>query len=264
MREAYFRRWSYSIPDEWNELNRKQLLAVIKVMYDEKGDDRGLLLLFRALARIPWWQFFMMRSPNLLEAAYDATAFLFQENKLTKNILTFYKGFAGPADQLTNVKMGEFCFSEFYYLQYKTNNETKPLDRLVATLYRPRKHWLFYNYRKNFEGDYRKPFSPHTIMYYSENISKWPLHIKHAIFQFYEGARAEKIASNPRVFESSTGEESLYGLWSVMRSVAKSGHFGDLDKVQDQYVDTLLMELNETVVEAERIEMERNKVTAER
>jgi hypothetical protein len=261
MREVLFRNWSYALPDEWNELTRKKLLAVIKVMYLAPGDDAGVLQMFRALVQIPWWQFYMMRTPNLIDAAYEATAFLLKENTLTKNLIPFYKGFAGPSDQLGNVRMGEFCFSEFYFLQYKHNSLDKDLDLLVATIYRPRKHWLFYNYRKNFEGDFRKPFSPHTIRYYAEDIAKWPRHVKLAIYHFYEGARAEKILGNPKVFDSSDGEESLYGLWSVMRSIAKSGHFGDLDKVQEQYIDTMLMELNETVAEAEKIEMERNKVT---
>ena len=66
------------------------------------------------------------------------------------------------------------------------------------------------------------------------------------------------MATNPRVFDEASPDagESLYGLWSVMRSVAKAGHFGDFDKVQEQYVDTILMELNEAIVEAEKMEAE--------
>jgi hypothetical protein len=49
-----------------------------------------------------------------------------------------------------------------------------------------------------------------------------------------------------------------------MRSVAKEGTFGDFDRVNEQYVDTILMDLNEVVAEAEQIEMDRNKVTVSR
>lgn len=260
MRSAFFRHWSYAVPDSWNDIPSKNYLPVIKVLYTEHGDDRGVLMLFRALAGIPWWQFFMMRSPNLLPAAIDATEFL-AENKLTKNLLPFYKGFAGPADNLANIKMAEFCFAEFYYNNYGREENLEHLNALVSVLYRPKKSRWKYSYKKNLDGDFRIAFNANSMGYYQKKIEKWPTHVKLAVLHFYQGARAQIIQRNPKVFDNNGGEESLYGLWSVMRSVAKSGHLGDLDKVSDQYVDTVLMELNETVAEAERIEMERNKVT---
>jgi len=237
---------------------------VIKVFYTEHDNDRGILMMFRALAGIPWWQLFMMRTPNLLAAARDATEFLFEGNTLTKNLLPFYRGYAGPADDLQNLKMLEFCHTEFFHSRYEKDGNIDDLNALVAALYRPKKSRWSYSYTKNPDGDFRVPFNPNTIAYYQKRLAKWPTHVKLAIFRFYQGARASIITRNPRVFDNGGGEESLYGLWSVMRAVAKSGHLGDLDKVTDQYVDTVLMELNETVAEAERIEMERNKVTVER
>jgi hypothetical protein len=264
MREAGFKHQVYVVPDEWNEISPRNYLKLMKVFYSEYGNDRGLLMLFRALLGIPWWKFFQMRTPNLMSAAEDATAFLFEPNTLSKNLLPEYRGYAGPADHLSNVKMGEFCYAEYFLGGYNKTKEIHYLDKLVCTLYRPKKNRWKYDRKKNVDGDLRVPFNANTIGYYERKVAKWPMYAKQAILHFYDGAREEKIRSNPKVFDKNSGEESLYGLWSVMRSIARSGHMGDLDKVPEQYVDTVLMELNETVAEAERIEMERNKVTVER
>lgn len=264
MRSAFFQKWEYAVPDHWNEISGKNYLNVIRVFYSENGNDRGILMLFRALLGIPWWHFFRMRSPNLIPAAMDATEFLFEGNTLSQNLLPVYRGYAGPADNLQNMKMLEFCHSEFYYTKYEAEKKIEDLDALVSVLYRPKKSWFTYSYRKNPDGDFRIAFNPNSMGYYQKKVAKWPMHVKLAIFHFYQGVRSVIIARNPKVFDNASGEESLYGLWSLMRSVAKGGHLGDLDKVTDQYVDTVLMELNETVAEAEKIEMERNKVTVER
>jgi hypothetical protein len=264
MRSAFFKKWSYAVPDSWNEISSKNYLPLMKVFFTEYENDRGVLMLFRALAGIPWWQFFGMRSPNLIPAALDATEFLFKGNSLSKNLLPFYKGYAGPAEELKNLKMAEFCNAEFYYNKYDKEKKLENLDAFVAIIYRPKKSRWKYNYKLNIDGDFRAPFNSNTTGYHQKRIAKWPTHVKLAIFHFYQGARATIIARNPKVFDNNDGGESLYGLWSIMRSVAKGGHMGDIDKVADQFVGTVLMELNETVVEAERIEMERNKVTVER
>lgn len=250
----------FSVPEQWNEMSQKQLLEVMRVMHAQKGDDQGVLMLFRAMVDIPWHKFFAMRTPALMDVAIECTEFLFQKNTLTRNLIPQYKWLAGPADNLMNLKMAEFCFSEFRYFAWRNSQEQKDLDMFIATLYRPTKD-MFYDAVRNPDGDVRKPFNDSLTPVIALKIAKWPMEVKRAIVLFYEGCRAKKIEDNPKVFDNSTGEESLHGLWSVMRSVAKGGSFGDFDKVNEQYVDTILMELNETVAEAERIEMEQNRVT---
>ena len=257
MIEVYYKKSFFKCPTEWNELTRKQVLQVMKILYGQTSEINGILMLFRCIASIPWWQFYTMRTGGLLNAALEATEFLVKENNLTKNLIPKYRGFYGPADQLGNLRMGEFCFAEFFYLKYRNSKEYADLDDLVSVLYRPGKR--FYNHRINEAGDHRKPFNPNVQQHLKKSVKRWPLEVKHAILHFYEASRDEKIRNNDKVF-SKGGGESLYGMWSTMRGVAKTGHFGDFDKVQEQYVDTILMELNETVAEAEEMEREQNKV----
>jgi hypothetical protein len=45
-----------------------------------------------------------------------------------------------------------------------------------------------------------------------------------------------------------------YGLINVMRTIAESGIHGDFDKVQKMYVKMWMMELNEKIDEAKKVE----------
>lgn len=256
MNAVWYHKKEYVIPGEWNELTQRQLLQVQEVFNRNVDELKGRMLLFRILCKMPWWKFLLIRSANLLPAVMEATEFLMTRNSLTKNLIPTYKGFAGPGDKM-NIRMIEFCYSEGLFMAYKNQKDDKYLDQLIAILYRPiRKR---YNHKLNPDGDHRMAFNPNLLDYNTMFIEDWPLPVKQSILMFYEGCRNEKIASNPKVFEGGSGDESLYGMWSVMRNVAKSGHLGDFEKVGEQYIDTILMELNEVVVEAEKMEFEMNK-----
>lgn len=263
MKQLHFRKWTYDVPESWNEMDGKRLTQVMQVIESGMDDEKGILSLFRALADIPWFQFYLMRERALMDTAVECTEFLFGENTLTRNLIPSYRGLYGPADGLSNMKMAEFCFSEYRYMQYVKESTPENLDLFIAVIYREGKN-MFYDYVRNPDGDVRKKFNDAISPLLAMKIRKWPNHVKRAIVRFYEGARDAKVKANDKVFGSSDGQESLYGLWSVMRSVAKEGTFGDFDRVNEQYVDTILMDLNEVVAEAEQIEMDRNKVTVSR
>ncbi len=258
MIEVYYGKRSYMTPSTWNELKREQLLGVMNVLQQPVDEAKGLLMLLRIITRIPWWRFLLAKTPYLMDAAVEATSFLMEKNDLTKNLIPKYKGLYGPADSLSNLTMAEFCFTETFFSIWKHSTDEEYLDRLVAVLYRRKREG--YNHRINPDGDHREKFNPNLIEYYRMQVEGWPKVVKQAIAHWYDGCRNQKIEENPKVFDGSGGQESVNGMWSVMRNVAKGGHFGDFDKVGEQYIDTILMELNEVVVEAERHEAEMKKM----
>lgn len=270
------------IPDHWNELSGKQLIAIMKILYGNKDISKGKISLFKIVSGFTWLEIFKMtgyfrflhldrwinaplipatlkkyldRTERFMHAVDSCTEFIMETADLTVNHLPLIKGFHGPADDLVNVRAAEFFCSEFYFAQWKDTNQVAFLNLLVATVYRPSKK--NYNKKNNPDGDIRIAFNPNLTAIYLPIIEQWPVEVKQAIALFYQGAREKKIVNNPRVFEKADGEgTTLYGLWSVMRMISKGGHFGDFDKVQDLYVDTLLMELNEVIVEADKMEAE--------
>lgn len=251
----------YNVPENWNELSQKQLLLVMELLYKtDYAAEKVLLKLLKILTGMSWWQFF--RAPVAsrnertgLEEYLYLTEFLFAENKLTKQLLPEYRGFAAPADEMVNVSMNEFLFSEHFYMKWAENREDMDaLHNFIAVMYRPQRR--FYNKRKNKKGDVRIPFNEDLCKYSAaKDIRHWPLPVKMAIVQFYEACRQKWVSDNPDVFGGGDGEPAQYGLLSVMRGVAKSGiHGSTLDEVGLKFVNAILMELNEMVHEAKEQE----------
>lgn len=279
MKTIEINRKYYSVPENWNELNRQQLLQVMDLLYVQTYSiEKALLKFVKILAGLSWWAFFRAPLTTVeryrfsiwrirsswaeylfmskvectgLEEYMYLSEFLLTSNLLTKQVLKQYKGFYGPADGLSNLKMGEFIFSEHYYMKWAESREETDLDQLVAVLHRPAKRG--YNFKKNAEGDPRVPFNENLCEYHSKKIGKWPLAVKMAVVTHYEACRQQWIEANPDVFGGGV-ESAKYGLLSIMRGVAKSGVHGDFDKVQYKEVPMILIELNELVHEAKEYE----------
>jgi hypothetical protein len=262
----------------WDELSASQLRQAVAILTGPYLPEVKRLRLLKVLLRWSWWKIALAmgmlrfwdlpeqksglrrlqlfgkavdRTARLAEAAEELTRFFFEGNTITRNIIPEYKGFFGPADALANMRMAEFCFSENYYLLWKQTQETKYLNLLISCLWRPGKK----NAANEAAGDYRTPFNPAMHNTMAARVNKWPADVKLAMAMIYDGMRAKKISDNPKVFSDAEPQgETVFGLWSIMRSVAKAGHFGDFDKVQHQYLDTILMELTEASIEAERLE----------
>lgn len=250
----------YSVPECWNELSKKQLLQVIELLYQKNySPEKTVLKLIKILTGMSWWAFVWApitskigkREKTGLEEYLYLTEFLLTENCLTNQLLPEYGGFAGPADDMINLIMDEFVFSESYYNRWAENRkDTGLLDNFIAILYRPQRR--FYNKKKNSKGDVRTSFNEDLCKYYAgKDIKGWPLTVKLAIVHFYEACRQKWVEDNPEVFNGGGGDPAQYGLLSVMRGVAKSGiHGSTLEEVGGKHVNAILMELNEMVAEA--------------
>jgi hypothetical protein len=275
----------YKCPENWNELTQKQLVKIMPVLASHEDSQKARILLFKILTGWGWWKIvticgfhrmkyidkvaqrrfipaafgrYIDNTERLSMAVDTTTEFLLASNTLTIQLIPNYKGFYGPSSSLANLKMGEFCFTEFYFTEWKQSGNISNLNNLIATLYRP-------GIKTANKADSRVAFDPANTPLFAKKIDAWPIAVKLAIEAFYDGARDAKIEANKHVFDYDTGEEStsLHGLWSVMRSVAKAGHFGKFDDVANEYVDTILMELAESIAEYEKhkAELEANKHT---
>jgi len=244
----------YPIPTSWNELSRKQLLGVTDVLYSYNDVDTTLLRLLKILTGMGWLRFFLTPAADKMEFFY-LCYFLVNENGPTKNIITVHRDLHGPADDFNNITGDEFIFSEDHYFSF-VNSEHKhvpALDQLVAILYRQAKPG--YDLKKNPDGDARQIFNENICSYYAGTVIRdWKLNVKLAIFHWYQACREKMIAENPDVFAGGSGDPAKYGLLSVMRTIAETGIHGDFEKVQKMYVKMWMMELNEKVEEAKRIE----------
>lgn len=247
----------YTVSTAWNELSGEQLLQVMKAFGNKRYNELQLLLkLLKILAGMDWFQF--LKLGVRLEEFIYLVAFLFTDNNLTKQLLPYYhckktgNKFYGPADELNNLVMKEFVFSEDYFMRWSDDKENiELLNEFVAVLYRPVKNK--YDFKKNPDGDCRIAFNENVCAWYAKDeIKHWPHHVKMAIATWYSHCRQKMIDDNPDVFGGS-GEPAKYGLIEVMHNVAEEAVFGNFKEVENQYVNLVLISLNIAVQKAAAI-----------
>lgn len=241
----------YSMPTAWNELSGDQLVKCLQVISSDWSTDKKELALLRILTGISRWRFLFADVDELAEFFY-LLEFLFQDNKLTKNLLPAYDSLYGPGDNFCNLVVSEFIFAEDFYQKYKEQNNPVDLDNLIAVLYRPGKPFLLYNYTTNPDGDYRKKFNDHLVEYYASKIRKWPIEVKNAILHYYEGCHRQLTEAYGDVFGGS-GEPAKRGMLSVVVSMAENGTFGNFAQVEGLLLHTFMIGLSEAIDKASKL-----------
>lgn len=247
------------IPEKGNELSQKQLVEIADALFIKKYDQYQLpLKLLKIISGLSWWNWLRLAAEDVEDFIYLAQFILSKEFSVTKQLLTEYKGFYGPTDELKNMRMDEFVYSEHYFssINFETKDFTA-LDDFISIIYRPPKSG--YDKVKNLDGDIRIPFNEEESKYQKRKIARWPLAVKLAIAIWYGCCRNQLVAVYPDVFSGGDGEGALYGLQSIMRSIAKEGTYGTFEQVEKAYLHLMIMELNETVHEARRMEAEMKK-----
>jgi hypothetical protein len=242
-------KW-YIIPTTWNELTGQQLVRVLRVCNRNYTVLVAQVHLFKILMGIRWIKLWWLGPAEIDDKLY-LVDWVFEENTLTKNLIPKYNNFYGPADNLNNLQLCEFIFTEQCYQQFKYNGKDEDLNMLISILYRPPKK--LYNRQRNEEGDIRESFNDNLTSLYAKKVNRWPLSVKEAILFWYEGCRNNLVRKNPEVFGGTGGDPAKYGLWSVMRGVAEKAIHGNINQVEKMYVHVFMMELNELVAEADRI-----------
>ena len=267
MTQIEINKKNYPIPQNWNEINQRQLLQVMKVLFLKKYPAEELVIkLLHVLTGATTAAFYRWPAEEVDEFLYLTKFFLTQEMNFTKNHLPSYKyshtEFYGPADHLDNLRMKEFTLTEDLYLKWfdsfiseDQKKDIESLNELVAILYRPAP--AKYDHDLNPDGDHREKFNQNISCHYARTyVKQWPMKVKLAIATWYAGCRQNIVKINPDVFEGG-GDPARYGLVSVMLNVAESHVFGDFEKVEDQYVNLVMMQLNSLVDKARQL----NKTT---
>lgn len=245
----------YNFPEGWDELSEGQLLQVMEILFlKQHAAEAVLLQLVKVLAGMSRYRFLRCKAEELEEFFYLLQFVLQPDFSFTKNLLPRLGKFYGPADGMQNLRMKEFTFTEAFFIQWceSEKKDIAALNNLVAILYRPAP--AGYDTKRNPEGDCRAAYSQGATEWAAKHtISKWPMAAKLAIAHWYDGCRRAIAENNSDVFGGS-GEPARYGLVSVMLNVAESHVFGDFEKVENQYVNLVMMQLNELVDKARKIE----------
>lgn len=158
------------------------------------------------------------------------------------------QSFYGPTDALFNTKYGEYLQLTILLKDYHDSNNPDLLDRLIATIYRPKKA----NYNKvkdatNFDGDIREVFNKNHTENYSKILKELPFNIKYAIY-LYIASCQNFIATNnalnigggvtinlSSLFQPSESEtDSGIGMIGTLYSLSETKVFGSIEEVANQ------------------------------
>lgn len=187
----------YACPQNWNELDRAQLLSIAKYLFNKHNPYVAKLMVMRQLTRMPLIALEWISNEDKLfltdqvDWAFDVTNL-----SLTKQLIARYGGLYGPADKFSNMTVGEFFFADSFFLQYNKTQNVLMLDQLVAILYRHKEN----KHSADDTGDVRKAFNNNTIDSRVKLIAKWPAEVKHAVFLYYMGCRNDLVAKYDMIF----------------------------------------------------------------
>lgn len=254
MKTLFYDSGSITVAEDATELNGTQLVQLAKLFHSEMNMLRASLAALKILGNKSWFAFKRMPG-DAKQYCLQYVQWIFQEWNLHRQLLPKYKKYYGPKDELLNLTLSEFYFTETAYADIVEDATGDALNNLIAVLYRlPKKR---YDKQKDFEGDIRQPFTAAAISYYAKKTATWRPEVKQAILLFYDGCRKKISEDYPEIFQSSSSSDDA-DMFGILRGLA-GGKYGDFEKVEQLPLHTALREIQCLIAEEERMKMELQK-----
>lgn len=249
VRDSLWGETHYSqMPGNWNELNKKQLLAFIRIANDsKKEEDRKRMEIMYHLTGIAFPIFWRLEKA-ILDELWSKVKFLDADARLTKNIISgfWHKGiyYQGPGEGFHNVKVLETGWWDKFYMDYAKTKDPAALDLAIACLFRRISLTKSLNPFTIYD-DYRVPFNKDTVERRAERFADLNINLKRAILQQYIGCRSMLEKQYPNVYNQENADTNEFGFLSLIIDLAGT-KFGDVDAVQNKNWTLVLSHLEIT------------------
>jgi hypothetical protein len=263
-----------AIPAGWDEVPDQEIMPLLGLMYE---DSRSLqmLTILRRLAPIPprvWRNLepaVVHEMVTLLD--YWLTIARFKVNGSFEHEGIIYHL---PASGLTSLTGIEFANAEQLLKQAMagTDPDTASIDHLVATICRPEKAGIN-QMDPEYDGDRREKYNGDIAKRRAVSFKALPMGLRVAILQWYvaEVHRLQKrysIIWPPPDEDDEDDPDSVeivkprnpmagFGFTGILLDLAKTGAFGDWEKVAFTNIHTLLTFLAKEVIDAKEAERQR-------
>ena len=245
---------TYSMPSDWNELTRKQVVFVSRLFQRQLSMvDFKLRALFDFLSVRP-----KIKKRIHPEDAYflcETLDFLFSEVSLTKNLLpvimTGRRKCTGPSDAMMNCTFGEFTMANSLLDAFSKTKEQKYLDEMVAVLYRPKKWFWFIRRSFTDNQDPRKKFVTRSLKKRCTRMAALDYHIKYSVFLFFSGVLNSLPVLYPYVYEQKGDAGSKDNGWASLIISLADGKTDDksLETVMNSNLYNVMIGLNKKAKE---------------
>ncbi len=254
MKHLIYHKTKYlAIADRAEEITPRQYVQICAVLHSKMNMLSAGIAILKILSGKGWLAFKRIPADVKLNSLQHVQ-WLMEKWSPCIQLLPVYRKFYGPADELDNLTLSEFYFSELYFGDFAAGGEDadEALNNLVAVMYRVAKKG--YDIKKNLDGDMRVPFNGNAVKYYSLVIDAWPKHVKQAVLLFYDGCRKNLAELYPEIFpKQSPGAADNDGdMFGLIRGLA-GGKYGDFEKTEQLNLHTALRELQMIMAEEERI-----------
>jgi len=260
--------FSASIPSTWAELDAKQYATIIQVLHYKKADPYTinvslLTLLFgknhyHILEGLPADLMYEMlpKEDDHLTGRVSLIDFLLKETPPVKNFFTEIKirkkKCAAPADDLSNLSFGEWCFVYQFFHYYQLDGNASWLNKMIAVLYRPI-DLLQDPESPGFKGDIREIFNENLIEKRAKDVAAIESRFKLAILAWFTVALMPVTAARPHVFPpvdpdaepSAESGQSESGTWLTVFRELLGPKWGTIDQLKNTNAMFILDALEE-------------------
>jgi len=261
------------LPDNWTQLKKKDVMKLVSLTLTcETAIEVRMNFFFHltTLNRVMPFEDSFIHLETKAGESFSITReqlidmitplnFLFKEegktiviaSKLRKQLFPFFYlhkiRYIGPDDGLTNISFGEFIEAEKHYINYAKSKNTKHLDLLVSTIYRPED-----KERKN-PDDLRIPFHHKSVPVRSTIIHLMDPVLKFSILLFYEGCRLFVMDTFKNVFSGdSSGKPDKFGMAGVIEALTNNDPT-KFDKVEETKLFNALISLEKQMERADEM-----------
>lgn len=194
--------FNVQVPGSWQELEAHQLATALQVLHYSKADpfvrDTSLLaLLFQS-----HWHILDNLDEEELWGLMPLIAFMLEEPPPAINVFPKLKlrkkWHYAPAQDLSNLTFGEWCFVYHAWHYYTFFKEPEYLDKLIATIYRTIAPGA--DEKLAVDLDVREPFDENMITLRARSLADIQGKFKLAVYAWFTAALMQVMESRPNVF----------------------------------------------------------------
>jgi hypothetical protein len=251
MNNVQFGSFHRQLPEDWEELTRRQLLLVVSILFRAATPMAAQLLLLRTLARLPLPLWSRLTVFQLADHVRHVR-FLTEPSRLTKQLLPrlgpWWARLAGPGDWLAGLSVWEFANAETHLRTWTSSQDPAALNKLVAVLYRPRR-WLWWlrKFSPSYTGDPRQAFNSKTVAVRAGRVGRLPLVQRQAVLFYYLGCRASLENAYPYLFSGDDANGQDANPWLTLIGKLPNDKFGDIEQIGQRPLHTVLLFTNQFI-----------------
>lgn len=200
--------FNFEVPSSWEELCAHQYATIVQVLSYQKADPYTISVsLLLLLCGSKAYNAIHNLDAEQKHALIPATNFLLETTPPVKNFFPLIKirkkKHYAPAEDLSNLSFGEFCFAFEVYDHYLKTKDSNALNQLIAILYREPKT------NKSLQessGDIRETFNENLINKSTLSVAHIEERFKLAILAWFTTALNFQLSLRPKTFPPSLGD----------------------------------------------------------